>query len=98
MPFITTSDFSSAVGTTAQTVLTAAQVATFRGIFLRIVNVSTTATIWLNRNGPAVVNGPGSYPLAPGQIEIYQGGNPVPDNVVSAIATGTGGALTIEAV
>lgn len=97
MPFFSTTDYSTTVGTTSQTVLTAAQIATFRGVFLRIVNVSVSATIWLNRNGPAVVNGPGSYPLAPGQIEVYQGGNPVPDNIVCAIATGTGGALTIEA-
>ncbi len=98
MSIMTTNDFSTTVGTTAQTVLTPAQTATFKGVFLRVFNASATATIWLNRNGLAVVNGAGSYSLAPGVAEVYGSATPVPDNALSAVASAAGGALTIEAV
>ena len=98
MPIMTTTDYSTTVGTTAQMVLTTAQTATFKGVFLRLFNASATATIWLNRNGTAAVNGVGSYSLAPGASDVYGPMNPVPDNALSAIASAAGGVLTIEAV
>lgn len=92
-----TRDFSLTVGTSAIQVSPAA---TFgAGLsFLRVWNVSPTATVWCSRSGnPAVVNGAGSFPLLPGQYEMFVYPQAIPLNPWSLIASAANTPVTIEA-
>ena len=53
-------------------------------------------TIWISRSGPAAVNGAGSYPLLPGQSQVFQAPGNIPTNPLSVVATVAGTPLTIE--
>jgi len=64
--------------------------------FMRIWNVSSTATIWLCRTGAAVINGAGSYPLSPLTYEAFQNPAKIPLNALSIIASAASTPVTIE--
>ena len=94
---MTTQDFSLTVGTSAVTVFGTGQLYGKLLSYLRIWNVSASATIWCSRNGnPAVVNGAGSYPIGPGQYELFTSPQAIPINPLSIIATAVGTPVTIE--
>jgi hypothetical protein len=93
---MTTQDFSQVIGTSAVTVIPSRA---FYGInlsYMRIWNVSPTATIWCSRSGPAAVNGAGSFPLGPGLYEMFIAPASIPLNPLSIIATAVSTPVTIE--
>ena len=100
------SDFSLVVGTTAITVPIPPSIWQRKPLYMRIWNVAPTngGTIWICRAGtliangavPAVVNGAGSFPLAPGLYELFQWPQSIPINPISVISTEAGTPLTIE--
>lgn len=95
MPAIQTSDFSLLVGTTPISVFPANL---FLGslFFMRLWNVSQTATIWCSRTGVAAVNGAGSFPLGAGMNETWTAPNAIPTNQLSVVATAAATPLTVE--
>jgi hypothetical protein len=95
-PNMQTVDFSLVVGTSAVMALTAANLQGRNLNYLRVWNVSTTATIWLSRSGNAVVGGAGSYPLSPGQFEVWANPQAIPINPLSIVSTAAGTPVTIE--
>ena len=62
-------------------------------VHLAIRNVGKS-TIWLSRTGPAAVRQPGSYPLAPGDLEEHHA-EAIPKEALSAVAAGSEGMLTV---
>lgn len=97
-PNMLTIDLSLVVGTSAVQAITAANLQGRNLNYLRVWNVSATATIWLSRSGnPAVVNGAGSFPLLPGTYEVWATPSAIPVNPLSIIATAAGTPVTIEA-
>lgn len=105
-PAMITRDYSLIVGTTAQWVFwrTPNSGPPFLNSnapisYMRVWNVapSNGGTIWLSRNGsPAVVNGAGSFPLPPGQYELFTEPQAIPVNALSAISTAASTPLTVE--
>ena len=97
-PLVGTLDYSQTVGTTAVQIFTAGQIRP--GLqFMRIWNVapSNGGTVWLSRSGnPAAVGAAGSYPLGPGQYELFTLPQAIPKNALSAIADTAGTPLTVE--
>ena len=91
-------DYSLLVGTTPVSVFppTVFARAWKRYFFMKIWNTSSTATIWLSRAGAAAVGAAGSYPLAPGEYELFTMPQAIPQNNVSAIATQAGAPLNVE--
>lgn len=94
---MTTIDFSQVIGTSAVQVFAAKQ---FYGItlsYMRIWNVSATATIWCSRSGAAAaVNGAGSFPLGPGLYEMFIAPASIPLNGLSIISSAVSTPVTIE--
>jgi hypothetical protein len=97
---MTTRDFSLVVGTTAVSVFpTGGPVGTPAGAtlsYMRIWNVSTTATIWCSRVGNAVAGGAGSFPLGPGLYEMFTTPQAIPTNALSIVSTAAGTPVTVE--
>ena len=93
---ITSLDYSLTVGTTAVTAFTPAQLPGGFLQMMRIYNVSAGATIWCSRAGTAVVNGAGSFPIAPGTYELWVAPGPVPTNTLSIVSTSASTPVTIE--
>lgn len=91
-----TTDYSLVVGTTAVTLFQNLQLFGKLLSFMRIWNVSAAATIWCSRAGVAVVNGAGSFPLPPGQYEMFTNPQLIPLNQLSLIATALATPVTIE--
>lgn len=92
-----TIDFSQLIGTSPVQVFTSTTLQGRILNYLRIWNVSPTATIWCCRNGgDAAVNGAGSFPLGPGLYEVFVNPQQVPDNPLSIIATAVSTPVTIE--
>lgn len=101
-PFMTTRDFSLVVGTSAVLVTpvpnpTGAPNPPGGLSFLRVWNVSATATIWCSRSGTAAVNGAGSFPLGPGLYEMFTSPQSIPLNPLSIVSTAANTPVTIEA-
>lgn len=90
-----THDYSQNIGTSAVSVFPPGARLT-NLFYMRIWNVSTTATVWLSRSGAASPNAPGSFPLGPGLNETWVFPQAIPTNAVSAIATAAGTPLTVE--
>jgi hypothetical protein len=96
-PNMTTIDFSQVVGTTAVTVFGNGALYGRNLNYMRIWNVSASATLWLSRSGaPAAVNGAGSYPLGPGLYEMFTNPQAIPLNPLSIISTLASTPVTIE--
>lgn len=96
-PNMQTIDFSTVVGTTPVTVFGNGALYGRLLNYIRIWNVSATATIWLSRSGsPAAANSAGSYSLGPGQFEMFTNPQAIPINPVSIVATASGTPVTIE--
>lgn len=91
-----TSSYSATVGTSATTVFPGTTGNLTELFFMRIWNVSSTATVWLSRTGTAVVGAAGSFPLGPGLSETWVFPQAIPTNALSAIATAAGTPLTVE--
>lgn len=64
--------------------------------YYRIFNTSAADTIWCSRSGTAAINGAGSFPLAPGNFELYCAPQIIPTNALSIISTGASTPVTIE--
>ncbi len=96
-PLVYTVDYSAAVGMAAQLIMTPANW-TVAPQFMRIINCSATASIWLSRHlgAATAANAPGAYQLQPSQIEVWQIPQVIPLNPLWGIATAAGGALTVE--
>lgn len=95
-PTMTTRDFSQVIGQSAVTVLPAGGPVGIAMTYMRIWNVSATATVWCSRSGPAVINGAGSFPLAPGNSEVWTFPQSIPVNALSMIASAAATPVTIE--
>jgi hypothetical protein len=95
-PKMTTRDFSLVVGQTAITAIPAGGAPGMHLSFMRIWNVSASATVWCSRAGAAVVGAAGSFPLGPGLYELYTFPQTIPVNALSLIATAAGTPVTIE--
>lgn len=95
-PKITTRDFSLTVGQSAVQALAPGGPAGMHPSFMRIWNVSATATLWCSRAGVAAVNGAGSFPLGPGLYEMFTYPQSIPLNALSLISTAAGTPVTIE--
>lgn len=95
-PTMTTRDFSQLIGQSAVTVLPAGGPVGIAMTYMRIWNVSATATVWCSRAGAAVVGAAGSFPLAPGQNETWVYPQSIPVNPLSMIATAASTPVTIE--
>ena len=94
---MTTQDFSQIIGTSAVQVFPARFFYNMTLSYMRIWNVSPTATIWCSRSGAAAaVNGAGSFPLGPGLYEMFIAPASIPLNGLSIIATAVSTPVTIE--
>lgn len=97
-PAVGTVDFSQAIGTTAVWIFKHGQVR--QGLsFMRVWNVAPPGGgyIWCARNGGvAAPNAPGSFPLGPGQYELFTIPQAIPTNPLSIIATAPNTPVTIE--
>ena len=84
---MTIQDFSTTVGTSAMQIYPA-----FNGgqdlVYVRVTNIASLApnAVWLSRTGNAAVGAPGSYPLYPGDSEVFQFPQHVPLNALTAVA------------
>jgi hypothetical protein len=102
MATVSALDFSRYVGTTAVAVYTADDISNGTPIFMRLWNVAEAdgGTIWLTRSdelGLGITeNAPGAFPLAPGEFEVFQLPQSIPDNDLFAIATDEDTPLTVE--
>lgn len=92
LPMITLDYSMTATGTSA---LAFAQLG-YVPKYMRVWNVSAVDTTWCSRSGPAVVGGAGSFPLGPGEYELYVSGQTIPANALQIISTGTSTPVTIE--
>jgi hypothetical protein len=93
---MTTTDFSVVVGTTPITLFVNPALTGRQLNFMRIWNISASATIWLSRAGTATVNTAGSYPLLPGTYEAFANPQSVPNNPLSIVASAANTPVTIE--
>lgn len=93
---IQTSDYSLVVGGTAVTAIKASQLAGGLLRVMRVYNVSTTDTIWCSRHGTAAISTPGSFPILPGNYELWSYPQLIPANTLSIISTGSATPVTIE--
>lgn len=93
---IQTQDFSVVVGGTAVTAIAAGRLEGGLLRVMRIYNVSTTDTIWCSRSGTAAINTKGSFPIQPGNYELWAYPQLIPANQLSIISTGTATPVTIE--
>lgn len=91
------SDLSPAggIGTAAQIVYSATYMTQNKATYLQIWNVAANGggTIWLSYTGVAAPNAPGSFPLYPGQSQIFS--DNAPSNGLSAVASVAGTPLTV---
>ena len=97
-PKVSTNDYSQNIGTTAVQIF-APGFLTAGLSHMRIWNVAPTGggTVWLSRNGShTAANTAGSYPLAPGQYELFTVPQAIPRNPLSAVATAANTPLTLE--
>ena len=83
---------AATVGTTASTLLAA----NTAKVFLDIVNVSPTATLWVSVGGTAVAGAAGTIPLPPGWHRSWEGSY-VPSDAISCIASAAATSVTIGA-
>jgi hypothetical protein len=94
---VTTEDFSLVVGATPVIAIPNGALLGRNLSLMRIWNVSTSATIWLSRNGqPAAVNTAGSFPIGPGQYELWTSPQAIPVNGLSIVSTAANTPVTIE--
>lgn len=94
-----TTDYSLVVGLTAVSPFPAGALKGRRLTYMRLWNVAAVGggTLWLCRNGGiAVINGAGSFPLSPGQFELFVAPQSIPVNNLSVISTLINTPLTIE--
>jgi hypothetical protein len=66
--------------------------------YMRLWNVAAAGgpTIWLSRAGVASVGTAGSFPIPPGEYELWDTPDAIPINALSAVSTVDGVPLTIE--
>lgn len=104
-PIMITRDLSAIIGTSSVKVFSGGALpgGLFAGnvipgvlFYMRLWNVSATATIWLSRSGAAAQNAAGSFPLGPGLNETWVSPQAIPLNDLWAIATAAGTPLTVE--
>ena len=98
MATVTTRDYSTAVQTTATPILPNG--VTAGAVYYRLFNASSTITIWLSRAPNAATqvgaNAAGSYPLPPGQYELFTTPQAIPGNALWAAAPAGVAQLTVE--
>lgn len=93
---IQTQDFSLVVGGTAVIAIPAGRLTSGLLRVMRIYNVSTADTIWCSRAGTAGISTKGSFPILPGNFELWAYPQLIPANQLSIISTGTATPVTIE--
>lgn len=92
-----TVDYSLVVGTAAVMLFQNLQLGGKLLSYMRIWNVSAAATVWCSRSGnAAVVSGAGSFPLSPGNYEMFTSPQAIPLNPLSLISTAANTPVTIE--
>jgi hypothetical protein len=92
----TTRDFSLVVGQSAVQALPPGGPSGMDMSYMRVWNVSASATVWCSRAGQAAIGAAGSFPLGPGLYEMFTFPQTVPVNGLSLIATAAGTPVTIE--
>jgi hypothetical protein len=95
-PSIATLDYSLLVGQSPDSVFPPGLLNSRRWLYMMLWNVSTTNTLWLSRAGAAAVGQPGSFPIGPGQYQLFTTPQAIPTNPLSVISTGTSTPFTVE--